>query len=167
MGMAMTMPDQEAMRLRALQLCKVLDTPPERDFDRLVFIAAQAFRTPIAAIALVDSARVWFKAKVGISMSEIRRGDCFAGHVIEAGELTIFEEAEMSVRFLRHPLWRGAPRVRFYAGAPLLGPFAQPVGALGVMDRRSRSLTPEQRALLASLASEASDLLLQRVPPGA
>ena len=47
----------ESSRLRTLRSYAVLDTPPEIEFDRLVKLAAQLCRTPIAALSLVDSTR--------------------------------------------------------------------------------------------------------------
>jgi GAF domain-containing protein len=161
----MIAPEQEAVRLRALDLCRVLDTPPECDFDRLVFTASQALRAPIATIAFVDATRAWYKARVGTHISAIPRGESFAAVVVEVGRLTIFEDATNNVRHWHHPLVRREPRVRFYAGMPLFGPSAQPVGAFGVMDRRPRSLPPEQQRLLVMLAREADALLLKRIGP--
>ena len=44
----------ESGRLMALHAYSILDTPPEIEFDRLVRLAAQLCRTPIAALSLVE-----------------------------------------------------------------------------------------------------------------
>ena len=63
----------ESMRLAALEACKVLDTDGEAPFDSLVQLASQLLATPMALISLIDTDRQWFKARVGIEMSETAR----------------------------------------------------------------------------------------------
>ena len=60
----------EEKRLSVLRAFSVLDTPPELEFDRLVKLAAQLCRTPIAALSLVDEKRQWFKAVEGLSVRQ-------------------------------------------------------------------------------------------------
>ena len=57
---------EQSERLTALRAYAILDTPPEMEFDRLVRLAAQLCRTPIAALSLVDEKRQWFKASEGL-----------------------------------------------------------------------------------------------------
>jgi GAF domain-containing protein len=60
----------ESERLAALRSYRVLDTPPEPEFDALVQLAARACQTPVALISLIDERRQWFKAQVGLSVRE-------------------------------------------------------------------------------------------------
>jgi GAF domain-containing protein len=57
-------------RLAALRALLVLDTPPEERFDRIVQFAADEFDVPMALLSLVDEQRQWFKARVGLGLSE-------------------------------------------------------------------------------------------------
>src|SRR5438309_3669025 len=61
-------PTNETDRLQALLNYKVLDTPPEVEFDSLVSLASYISGTPVAMISLVDSDRQWFKAKIGTTV---------------------------------------------------------------------------------------------------
>ncbi|MFJ5282827.1 hypothetical protein ACIP66_03075 [Pseudomonas sp. NPDC088429] len=57
-------------RLTALHSYEILDTPREDDFDELVNLAASICDAPISVVNLIDSHRQWFKAEVGLGISE-------------------------------------------------------------------------------------------------
>ena len=54
-------------RLRALYSTKLLDSPPEQAYDRIVEMAAEALATPFAAMTLVDRDRQFFKSLAGVT----------------------------------------------------------------------------------------------------
>ena len=56
---------QNPQRLAALRAYAILDTPPEREFDEIAEMAAQACGTPMAHINFVDADRQWIKAAFG------------------------------------------------------------------------------------------------------
>jgi GAF domain-containing protein len=62
-------------------------------------------------------------------------------------------------RFSHNPLVTQKPHLRFYAGMPLLSPEGLALGALCVIDRKPRELTPEQAHELKDLAKGAVLLL--------
>ena len=63
--MLQPMPVNEADRLAALALYKVLDTPPEFAHDALTELAAQICNCPVALISMLDERRLWFKSPAG------------------------------------------------------------------------------------------------------
>lgn len=158
-------PPDEAARLQDVQALDILDTPRERGFDRLVFITAQVFRTPVAAVSFVDRHRQWFKAKVGLAMGETGRNVSFCAHALHQPEPLVVTDTLRDVRFQGNPLVAAGPRFRFYAGAPLTGPSGMRVGTLCVLDTRPRTLTDLQVVTLKALAAEVSNLLAARKPP--
>ena len=57
-------PMNERERQAALDDLKLIYSPQEERFDRIVQLAQLLFRAPIAYISLVDKDRQWFKSKV-------------------------------------------------------------------------------------------------------
>ena len=103
----------EQDRLADLRALRLLDTPREERFDRIVRIAAQVLDVPIAYIALVDSDRQWFKAQCGLATDETGRDISFCGHAIQQDEPLIIPDARLDPRFHDNPLVTGEPYVRF------------------------------------------------------
>ena len=147
-------PVDEAARLATLRRYGILDTPPERGFDDLAALAAQICRTPVALVSLVDAGRAWFKARVGIDAAEAPRDVAFCSHAILQRDLFVVGDTLSDARFSLNPLVTGAPKVRFYAGAPLVSPGGDALGTLCVIDRVPRELLPEQVSALMALSRE-------------
>ena len=140
---AAAIPENEAERLSELQALGILDTPPERRFDRIVQLAARIFEVPISYIAMVDSDRQWFKARCGLTTDETGREVSFCAHTILQNEPLIIRDAAADERFHDSPLVTGPPHIRFYGGWPLAGPGGRNVGTLCLASPRPRSMSPD------------------------
>ena len=158
-------PGNEPQRLAALQRHQILDTLPENEFDDITLLASQICHTPIALISLVDSDRQWFKSKIGLSVSETSRDIAFCAHAIMQQELFIVPDASKDKRFTKNPLVTAEPKIRFYAGAPLLSSDNHALGTLCVLDKVPRELTSGQKEALRILSRSVMARLemLQRV----
>jgi len=144
-------PAHESQRLAALRSYAILDTPPEREYDDLVALAAEICGAPLASITFIDEARQWFKARLGFAEAETPRDISFCAHAIAAprGEdLFVVPDATRDPRFSTYANVTGAPHIRFYAGAPLVTPDGAALGTLCVLDRQPRELTPAQERAL-------------------
>ena len=142
---------REQRRLDALDSYKILDTAPEAAFDDIVTIASEICDVPMALISLVDSKRQWFKAAVGLEVSETPREVAFCAHAIQQESTFIVSDAAADERFSANPLVTGNPNLRFYAGTPLQTPDGEALGTLCVLDTRPRNLTPHQDSALQAL----------------
>jgi len=153
-GFMMTppLPSEEASRLEALRQYRVLDTPPEQAYDDIARLAGYICGTPIALVSLVDEARQWFKARVGLSARETAREHAFCAHAILRRDLMVVEDASHDDRFADNPLVTGDPHIRFYAAAPLVNPAGHALGTLCVIDREPHHLSASQEEALQALA---------------
>lgn len=153
----------EKTRLKVLWQYEVLDTVPEEVFDDLTELAAKICEAPIALISLVDEKRQWFKSRVGTSLQETAREISFCAHAIGQPDLFIVSDATNDPRFSSSPLVVSDPKIRFYAGAPLITPDGYALGTLCVIDKVPRQLSPDQQRALKILARHVvSQLELRR-----
>ncbi|RUQ95614.1 adenylate/guanylate cyclase domain-containing protein [Legionella septentrionalis] len=149
----------EEHRLAALYELKILDTPPEERFDRIIRLTAKYFSTPIAYIAFIDRERQWLKSSQGLSVKQTPRNISFCHHTIQQNTPLIVTDATQDTRFCNSPLVLDTPHMRFYAGIPLATIQGFNVGTLCVSDQIPRDLDADQIQLLKDLATLAEDQL--------
>jgi phosphoribosyl 1,2-cyclic phosphodiesterase/CheY-like chemotaxis protein len=145
------LPEDEDQRLSALHRLAILDTGPEERFDKLTRIAAALFDVPIALISMVDENRQWFKSAFGTNVCESPRDMSFCAHAILAPTVMVVPDALLDPRFAENPVVVNEPRVRFYAGCPLVTD-DNCVGTLCLIDTRPRELNATTIRLLEDLA---------------
>lgn len=146
------LPKNEAKRIKVLWEYDVLDTVPEEVFDELADLAGLICGAPIALISMVDENRQWFKSRVGVAIKETSRDVSMCAHAILQEELFIIADATKDKRFKDNPLVTSGPKIRFYAGAPLITPDGHALGTLCVIDKVPRHLTKNQKQALRVLA---------------
>lgn len=155
-------PDNEAARLASLHRLRILDTPHEDAFDRLIRLAAAFFSAPMAAVSLVDADREWFKACTGMGACEGPRRFAFCSHAILKDGPMIVEDATKDPRFSDNPMVVEGT-VRSYAGVPITSADGFRVGVLCVKDKVARTFTADQIARLADFARICADMLEWRL----
>ncbi len=162
MGIA-PLPTNEEKRLHTLQQYNLLDTLPEADYDRITKLASIICNTPISLVTLIDHNRQWFKAKVGLNISETTRDIAFCAHAILApNEVLIVNDALNDARFENNPLVQTDLKIRFYAGVPLLVQSGDALGTLCVIDTKPRDLSSQQIESLQILAAQVVSLIETR-----
>jgi two-component sensor histidine kinase len=155
----------EDARLKALRRYCVLDTPPEPGFDRIANLARALFDTPTGLVSLVDETRQWFKARVNMEASETPRDWAFCAYTILSDEPLVVPDARSDPLFAGNPLVTGGPRIRFYAGAPIITPEGLRLGSVCVASPQPRTtaLREEDLARLKDLAALATELMEARL----
>jgi diguanylate cyclase (GGDEF)-like protein len=151
--------DVERARLAKLESFHIVDTPQERDFDTITWLAQSLLGVPMALVSLVDADRQWFKSRQGVDVACTPRDQAFCAHAIHDDDIMVVEDAALDTRFADNPLVTGPLGVRFYAGAalrPHAPGFADDLPAIGtlcVIDIKPRRLSDTQAAILRDLAA--------------
>jgi GAF domain-containing protein len=73
-------------------------------------------------------------------------------HAILKKDLLIVADATLDKRFKDNPFVVSEPKIRFYAGAPLISPSGHALGTLCVIDQVPRQLTKNQKEALRVLS---------------
>lgn len=146
-------PVDDALRIADLCALDVLDTPPERRFDRITQTAQRLFKVPIALVSLVDMNRQWFKSAAGIDATETPRSISFCGHAIHHDSPFVISNALADARFDDNPLVTGPLQLRFYAGMPLKSTNGRALGTLCLIDRKPRQLSGDELVMLTDLGA--------------
>ncbi|MCJ2135341.1 PAS domain-containing protein [Methylobacterium sp. J-026] len=157
-------------RLAALHAYAILDTPPERAFDEIAEMAAQACGTPMAHINFIDADRQWIKAAVGHTARVMPLDLGFCTEAMGADGVLILPDLAAEPDRAANALVGGPPHLRFYAGVALVTPDGWVVGTLCVLDHAPRTLTDQQvfvlealaRAVMTQLESRCTEAALRR-----
>jgi two-component system, NtrC family, sensor kinase len=152
MSMPRLVPVPDSARVAALERYAILDTEPEEAFDDLTLLASYVCKTPIALISLVGENRQWFKSKIGLTVAETPREIAFCSHAIQHSEVMVVPDTLEDDRFRNNPLVVSEPRIRFYAGAPLISEEGFALGTLCVVDKTPRELGADQKEALRALS---------------
>ncbi|MEP7356516.1 MAG: HD domain-containing phosphohydrolase [Anaerolineales bacterium] len=145
----------ELGRQQALRAYNILDSASEPGFDDLALLAAQVCQTPIAILGFIDGERYWIKANHGLKLDTIPRGSILYpldGPV----HMMVVPDAATDERLAQHPMVMLWPKVRLYAGAPILSAHGELIGLLEVLDPAPHTLDEAQQAALAALARQAT-----------
>ncbi|WP_428660224.1 PAS domain S-box protein [Runella sp.] len=156
------LPLNEKERLKALKNYHIVDTLPESEFDRITELAAMICGTPISLVSLIEEERQWFKSKVGLDAPEIPRNMVFCQYAIMGTEVMQIQDTTKDERFKDYELVANDPRVRFYAGYPLIDPHGYAIGSLCVIDFLPGKLTDQQQRALKLLGETAISLIVER-----
>lgn len=152
----------EALRQYTLDCLNLLDTAADVHLDTLVRVAQTAFGVETVLISLIDRDRQWFKAKQGTDICETPRDIAFCSHTILQADSLIVPDALKDPRFSDNPLVLSAPRVRLYAGHPIvINGF--PIGSLCLLHPRPRELSDREQGMLRDLATLAEGYVVQRM----
>ena len=153
----------EIDRQTALLIYQILETPEERQFDDIVFLASEVCSTPIALVSFLEEGRQWFKARVGFPMCETDISSSVCRFVVEAESPLVIPDLSQDPRKSDNPLVTGSEAIRFYAGHPIRTQYGV-LGSLCVIDHspRPEGLREGAMACLAALSRLAVDRLEAR-----
>ena len=152
----MTAPVDEEQRLAALHSYGLVGAPRPLVLDELTRLAASVTGTRMALVSLVDAERQWFAGSTGVQATESPRDVSFCAHTIAQRGPLVVPDATKDPRFANFANVTGGPRIRFYAGAPLVDEDGQVLGAVCVLDDQPRDITDRELENLVTLAGQAA-----------
>ena len=130
-------------------------TPLEERFERITRVARRALQVPVAAISLLNDDKQWFKSAAGWGISELPRDQAICKLTVAGSELLVIPDTLADARVAKLPIVEGSPRIRSYAGYPLINEHGNVIGTFCVFDLRVREFTPAERQTVLDLAGMA------------
>ena len=150
----------EAERLKEVNSYNIENTPNEKEYDDIAFLASIICGTPIALVTMMYQDRQWFKAAVGTDLKENKRELSFCTHAMAGDEkVMVVEDANTDERFKNNPLVKSGPQLAFYAGASIVNKNGYCIGTICVYDLTKKSLTEHQIQGLQILSEQVMGLL--------
>lgn len=154
MNALLPMPTNEMERLKALSDLDLDYSSLGDNLKSLSKLAAKIAGTDISMVNLIDSLTQWTIANHGLELDQMDREDSVCQYTIVEKEG--FEVLDLSAdeRFKEKFYVTGNPGIRYYYGVPLRADNGSHLGALCVLDTKTRSLTPEKVEMLKIIADE-------------
>lgn len=160
--MSETLLRDETARLAALAEYEILDTAPEKPFERIVQLVRTLLRVPMATVTFVDHDRQWFKARGGIDVSETERKVAVCDHTIRSAQPLMVPDLRADERFCDLPIIDEYPHIVSYLGVPLITPEGYALGALCAMDHKPHQFNALEIETLSEFAALVVDWLEMR-----
>jgi signal transduction histidine kinase/ActR/RegA family two-component response regulator len=141
----------ERARLRDVRAVNLEDARPA--FERIARTAQRLSKAPFAHVSILGSDQLWIAGVSESPLPPVAREHSFAQYVIASDAVIWMEDLAADRRFDDNPFVHGETAMRFYAGAPITLSNGSCVGALSIVDRRTRDFDPDMAAALEDLAA--------------
>lgn len=156
--------EDEAKRLESVRRLLALGLRSDQGLQAITKALAAIFDVATAALTLVDKDRLIFISQTGLNRPEMPRKGSFCAATILSDDLLFVPDGAADPRFVDRPVVDSQPRMRFYAGAPLITPEGCRVGALSVLDTKPRaSISDHEKTAIEALARLAMDRINARL----
>lgn len=150
---------KEEERLREVNKYLELNFSELNEFQNIVELASKLCEKPVALITLLAEESNWLKVKVGTDIEVMPRGTSFCQYAIAQDELMVIADASKDPRFVTNPLVHSDPKLKFYAGAPLVLNNGYKLGTLCLFDTKPSELSDTQEQILTVLSRQVVFLL--------
>jgi signal transduction histidine kinase len=126
----------------------------------LTKLAAKVAGTEISLINLIDSFTQWSVSNYGLDLLPMPRENSVCQYTIVAKEHFEVKDLSADDRFRNKFYVEGPPALRYYFGVPLQTDDGFNLGALCVLDKTGKEITPEKIELLKIIAKEIVNRLM-------
>jgi K+-sensing histidine kinase KdpD len=152
--MIQPLPLNEAERILSLSNLDVDYSTLENDFKHLMRLASRITDMDVTLLNLLDSYTQWTIAQHGIQLSSMPREECVCQYTIAQDESFEIKDLSCDPRFEQASYVKDEPKLRYYYGVPLEMSNGVNIGSLCVMNRETKTLSPDKVELLKIIAEE-------------
>ena len=148
------LPVNEMDRLMSLAEFDLDYSNHQDNFKDLAKLAAKVAGTEISLVNLIDTFTQWTISNHGLNLEQMPREDSVCQYTILSNDHFEVENLSADERFKDKFYVTDDPNARYYYGVPLKTPEGHNLGALCVLDKGHKILTPEKAELLKIIADE-------------
>lgn len=161
MNLKYPIPTNEEGRLWALSEFDIDYTEMSEVFKDLVHLAAKITKSEVSLVNLIDSYTQWSVSSYGIEIEQMERTESVCQYTVSTNN-EYFEVKALSKdeRFKDKFYVVGDPMLDYYFGVPLVAEGGYSIGALCVMDKNTKQLSPENIELLKIIGKEVVNRLV-------
>ena len=146
-------PSNELDRILNLSDFNVDYSNVENNFKDLAKLAASVAGTEMSLVNLIDSFTQWSISTHGIDLDQMPREESVCQYTITENDHFEIENLNEDDRFKDKFYVANDPKLKYYYGIPLKSD-GYNIGSLCVLDRSSKTLSPEKTELLKIIADE-------------
>ena len=147
-------PPNEEERLWALSEFDIDYTEVSQVFKDLVLLAAKITKTEVSLVNLIDSYTQWSVSNHGLPIEQMDRTESVCQYTIATDDYFEVKALSKDERFKENTYVVGEPKLDYYFGVPLTTDDGYNLGALCVMDKTAKDLSPENIELLKIIGKE-------------
>lgn len=158
--------DEESARLKLLEQCEIIDTPPEEDYQAIADLAARIFGCDQACITFMDNHEVFVKASLDKQIQrKIPKEQSLSALCVKKRDTLLYSDIRQVSGLADSLVFTGpAQQVRFFAAAPLLTESGYALGTISVFGPHPKTDAGEtQLKMLELLAGIVMDMLRTRM----
>lgn len=153
-------PANEQDRLWALSEFDVDYTEVSHVFKDLVHLAAKIAKTEVSLVNLIDSYTQWSVSNYGLPIDQMERTESVCQYTITTDDYFEVKGLSKDERFKDKSYVVSDPKLDYYFGVPLTTEQGYNLGALCVMDKTVKELSPENIELLKIVGKEVVNRLV-------
>ncbi|TWR29445.1 GAF domain-containing sensor histidine kinase [Mucilaginibacter pallidiroseus] len=147
-------PDNEMQRIISLSDYDLDYSSLQENFKDLAKLAAKVAGTEVSLVNLIDTYTQWTVSSHGLDIDQMAREDSVCQYTIASNGQFEVPDLTADERFKNKFYVVDDPSLRYYFGVPLTTSDGQNLGALCVMDKAPKELSPEKEELLKIIADE-------------
>jgi GAF domain-containing protein len=153
-------PNNEEERLWTLSEFDIDYTEVSDVFKDLVHLAAKIAKTEVSLVNLIDSYTQWSVCNYGLPVEQMERTESVCQYTITTNDYFEVKALSNDERFKDKFYVVDDPKLDYYFGVPLTTKNGYNLGALCVMDKTAKDISPENIELLKIIGKEVVNRLV-------